>query len=101
MKTTKAAFKRFAQEHGLQYHGSVTGPVERVIETCERVAIDPNIPRDPITVRSRDIVRHKPTGDSYLHLDGVQEVRKVGGYWLLITSWETNVQRYFNTVVYS
>lgn len=100
MKTTKAAFMRFAQD-GLRYHGSVKGPIEWVIGACERTPIDPATPRDPVTVRSTTIIRHKPTGDSHLPMSGVREVRRVGDYWLLTSSWTTNVGTQYNTVVYS
>lgn len=104
MKTTKAAFKRFA-EKGLQYHGSTGEPLESIIKLCQESQPDDerDLVRDPVTVRSNSIVRHKGNGsDSYLELDKI-EVYQVNGYWLIHSKWESAMsgESRQNTVIYS
>lgn len=102
MKTTKAAFKRFAK-NGLQYQGSSSLPVEKLVALAEPQTPNPELRRDPVTIRSADLIRHKEDGGkSFLNLTSVTEVLIVSGFWLLITRWKTNLgEDRQNTVIYS
>lgn len=100
MKTTKAAFLRFAED-GLCFHGTSRMPLQTLLEQC-KATTPAGVERAPCKVKGNKLTRKTDKGDSHLQLDSKDSVYRVGDWWLVCTEWETNLgEKMSNTIIYS